>query len=70
MPAAERETGERHVVPDQRAGGWKVTGDGAEFHVPRQCDAIDEACSQLRHGEGGAVIIHGLTGQAQDRRTI
>ncbi|TDC93429.1 DUF2188 domain-containing protein [Saccharopolyspora aridisoli] len=70
MPAGRSETGECHVVPDQRGGGWKVTGDGVDFHVPRQCDAIDEACSQLRHDGGGAVIIHGLSGQVQDRRTV
>ncbi|MEB3366511.1 DUF2188 domain-containing protein [Saccharopolyspora mangrovi] len=57
-------------MPVQRGGGWKVTGAGAEFHVSRQCDAIDEACSQLRHGGGGAVVIHGITGKVQDRRTV
>lgn len=68
--AADR-SGECHVIPDQRNGGWKVGGPAvAECHTRTQSDAIEEACTQLRRAGGGAVLIHGLRGRVQDRRTV
>ncbi|MFC7344836.1 DUF2188 domain-containing protein [Saccharopolyspora griseoalba] len=63
---------ECYVVPDQRNGGWKVNGPAAaaECHTRTQSDAIEEACTQLRRGGGGAVLIHGRRGRVQDRRTV
>jgi hypothetical protein len=65
--------GERHIVPDRGSGGWKVIGPSTgatECHTECQADAIDEACAQLRRAGGGTVLIHGLTGRVQNRKTV
>jgi hypothetical protein len=65
--------GERHIVHDPREGGWKVVGSSTgatESHNATQSDAIDEACHELQHSGGGEVLIHGLGGGVQDRRTV
>ena len=65
--------GERHVVPDRGAGGWKVIGahtGATEERSTEQHEAVEAACEQLRRSEGGDVLIHGLDGTVQERRTV
>lgn len=65
--------GELHVVPDSRRGGWKIIGEPAGIPAQRiacQIDAIQAACDALHRADGGEVLIHGVDGTAQDRRTV
>ncbi|NYH79972.1 hypothetical protein FHR84_003321 [Actinopolyspora biskrensis] len=64
---------QRHVVPGNGGGGWKVVGtatDSAESSTSTQADAIDEARRQLEDTDGGEILIHGVDGSVRDRRTI
>lgn len=65
---------ERHVQrtrADQR--GWSVLSSSGEvehsWHTT-QADAIAEAEHAVAARGGGTVVIHGLTGNVVDRRTI
>lgn len=64
---------ECHVVPDRREGGWKIIGAGTSIPATRaetQADAIDAARDELRRDGGGEVLIHGIAGSVQEKRTV
>jgi len=66
--------GKRHVIPSQRPGeGWQVTEASTgepEYHAANQADAVDRACAELARNGGGEVVIHGIRGLVQDKRTV
>lgn len=65
--------GERHVVPARGERGWKVIGastGATETRTSTQSDAIEQACAELEFAGGCEVLIHGLNGVVQDKRTV
>lgn len=65
--------GERHVVPDRAEGTWKVLGastGASESTKSTQAEAVEEACAELARLDGGEVLIHGLAGGVQNKRTV
>jgi hypothetical protein len=65
---------ERHVVPNHGAeGGWKVIGastGATESRTATQAGAIADAEDEVVRSGGGEVLIHGLDGNVQDKRTV
>ncbi len=64
---------ERQVVRNRGVGGWKVVrGETGTTQDRTNCQsaAIEQACSELRQNGGGQVLIYGLRGRIQDKRTI
>lgn len=64
---------QRHVLPNRDIGGWDVTEADERTTAHRadcQADAVNLACTDLRHDGGGQVLIHGIRGELRDTRTI
>jgi hypothetical protein len=72
-PGAKPTNNVRHVVPDKKAGGWKVNEPkkaAPTAAAPTQKKAEVLAKQQVKNAGGGEVRIHGRDGKIRDSDTV
>lgn len=72
-PSAKPANNMRHVVPDKKAGDWKVSEPkkaAPTAAAPTQKKAEVLAKQQVKSAGGGEVRIHGRDGKIRDSDTV